>query len=130
MASVLAGRLHLIRNFDRNRGNIHWDSDYNLWLIDHTRAFTRDETLPDPQNIRKCSRTLWAALHALDDKEVRETLSPYIGSFESRALLKRRKKVIKMIQNKIDKEGEEKVLFNYGDPPPSMTISYEESAAA
>ncbi len=50
--------------------------------------------------------------------------------FERKALLKRRKKVIKLIQDRIEQEGEEKVLFNYGDPPPSMKITFEESAAA
>ena len=110
--------------------NIIWDSNYNLWLIDHTRAFTRDDNLFSPDKIKKCSGTLWEALQALDNKDVRELLSPYIGSLETRALVKRRKKLTKLIQDKIDREGEEYVLFNYGDPPPSMKITYDESTAA
>jgi len=52
-------------------------------------------------------------------------LSPYLGSFEIKALLKRRDKLVKLINSEIKKQGETEILFNYGDPPPGLTISYD-----
>ena len=36
----------LIHNIDRNQGNLLIDPDWNLWLIDHTRAFLALPDLP------------------------------------------------------------------------------------
>ena len=37
--------------------------------------------------------------------------------------------LLKLIDSQIKKQGEDGVLFNYGDPPKGMTISYDDSAA-
>ncbi len=55
-------------------------------------------------------------------------LGPYLGGFEIKALLKRRDKLVKMIEGQIKKQGEDKILFNYGDAPPGLVISYDETA--
>ena len=111
---------NLIRNTDRHKGNIMWDSEMNLWLIDHTRSFSRDDSLPQPDEVVKCSRRLWVALQGLDPKQVKAVLSPYLGGPEIRALLKRQKKLVKLLQGRIEEEGEDEVLFTYA-PPPSST---------
>jgi hypothetical protein len=104
---------NLIRNIDRNQGNIMWDPDMNLWLIDHTRSFSRDDTLPWPDEVVKCSRRLWAAINDLDPKQVKSILSPYLGGLEIKALLRRHEKLVKLLEDKIEEEGEEAVLFTY-----------------
>jgi len=120
---------NLIRNIDRNQGNIMWDPDMNLWLIDHTRSFSGDDALPLPDDVVKCSRRLWTAVQDLDPKQVKSTLSPYLGGLEIKALLRRHKKLVELIENKIEEEGEAAVLFNYA-PPPSSTTGVAEGATA
>ena len=112
---------NLIRNTDRHKGNIMWDSEMSLWLIDHTRSFSRDDTLPQPDEVVKCSRRLWVALQDLDPKQVKAVLSPYLGGPEIRALLKRQKRLVKLLQGRIEEEGEDEVLFTYAPPPSSPT---------
>jgi hypothetical protein len=115
----------LIRNTDRNQGNIAWDDDNNLWLIDNTRSLARDAKLRDPDKFKGCSRKLYNAMKALDEAEVNAALSPYLSSFEIKALMKRRDALIKLIDKQIAKQGETEILFNYEDPPPGLTISYD-----
>lgn len=119
----------LIRNIDRHQGNIMWDPDNNLWLIDHTRSMARDGKLRDPDKFDGCSRSLYEALQSLDEAAVTEAIGSYLSKFEIKALLKRRQQLLKLIDSQIKKQGEGEVLFNYGDPPKGLSISYDDSAA-
>lgn len=107
---------NLINNIDRNRTNILYDANWQLWLIDHTRAFGRETALPDTERLRRCSRPLWEKLRSLNDQRVYETLEPYMGKWEIRALLTRRDKIIEWLNARIEKEGEDNVLFDYPSP--------------
>lgn len=115
----------LIRNVDRNQGNIAWDQDNNLWLIDHTRSMARDPALREPSKFKGCSRQFFDAIKSLGEAEVTAAISPYLGSLEIKALMKRRDKLVKLINSEIKKEGEAEVLFNYSDPPPGLVITYD-----
>jgi hypothetical protein len=101
----------LIHNDDRNSGNILYDPDWSLWMIDHTRTFPRISDLPQPNLIRQCERELWEALQKLDEASVKKQLGEYLESPERKALLKRREKLIDHIQSMIEQRGEEEVLF-------------------
>jgi len=116
----------LIRNIDRHQRNINWDSDWNLWFIDHTRSLAKDATLRKADSFPGCSRGLFQAIRDLNKSEVEAALDPYLGNFEIKALLKRRDKLVKTIEGQIKKQGEDKVLFNYGDAPPGLVIRYED----
>ncbi len=117
---------NLINNVDRNQGNILYDQDWKLWMIDHTRSFNRDKRLPAPNDVIQCSRGLWERLKALDESEVLARLSPYVTAPEARALLVRRERLIELIEEKIARQGEQRVLFDYGDPRSSVAVSYDE----
>ena len=77
---------NLINNVDRNQTNILIDDNWRLILIDHTRSFARDHSLPRPEQVIHCSRGLWHAIRHLDEGEVRERLTPYLKSAEIDAL--------------------------------------------
>lgn len=119
----------LIRNTDRNQGNIVWDENNNLWLIDHTRSLARDSNLRAPESFKGCSRRMLEAVRNLDEGAVEARLKPYLGTFEIKALSKRREKLLKLIETEIKKKGEDEVLFNYGDPPKGMVIQYDDASA-
>jgi len=118
----------LIRNTDRNQGNINWDPEWNLWMIDQTRSLARVADLRDKEErkFKGCSREFYEGIQALDQAELEAELGDYIGAFEIKALLKRRDKLVKLIESQIKKEGEDEVLFNYTDPPKGLVISYDE----
>lgn len=113
---------NLINNIDRNQGNLLVDAQWKLWLIDHTRAFGRDSALPQPETVRRCSRPLWEAIRGLDKSKIEQRLSSYLSAAEIRALIGRQQELIELLEQKISELGEERVLFNYGDPDPGVSV--------
>jgi len=101
----------LIANTDRNQGNLLIDDEWNLWFIDHTRAFRETSVLFGVDELNLCERGLWTALQNADDNEISERLEPYLSSEELKKLILRKKKLIKHIQKRIKKKGEDKVLY-------------------
>ena len=101
----------LIANTDRNQGNLLIDDEWNLWFIDHTRAFRETSVLFGVDELNLCERGLWTALQNADDDEISERLEPYLTSNELKKLILRKKKLIKHIQKRIKKRGEDRVLY-------------------
>ena len=101
---------NLINNLDRNQTNILIDENWRLILIDHTRAFSGDRSLPHPERVIHCSRGLWHALRHLDEAEARRRLSPYLTPAEIDALFIRGKLLVQHIMDLINRNGEENVL--------------------
>jgi hypothetical protein len=104
---------NLIMNTDRTQENMLIDKDWNLWMIDHTRAFRRDPTLIAPEGIVQCERSLWNKLQSLNADECRLRLKPYLKKSEIDGLLKRREKLVVWIQKLIQERGEDSVLYAY-----------------
>ncbi len=55
----------LIANIDRNQGNLLYDGDWHLFLIDHSRAFTARTSTSGIAAINTVDRTLWQRIDAL-----------------------------------------------------------------
>ena len=55
----------LIANIDRNQGNLIYDSDWHLFLIDHSRAFTSKKDLKGIAPLGRVDRELWNKMAAL-----------------------------------------------------------------
>jgi len=102
----------LIANTDRNQGNLLIDENWNLWLIDHTRAFRETSVLFDVEHLDMCERKLWAALQNSDDETIRKRLEPYLTSAELTKLFLRKKKLIKHFNKRIKKRGEDRILYD------------------
>lgn len=101
----------LIANTDRNQGNLLIDGDWNLWFIDHTRAFRETSVLFDSEHLDHCERRFWEVLQSMPDEAIRERLEPYLTSRELDSLLLRRGKLVKHFAKRIKKQGEDAVLF-------------------
>jgi len=112
---------NLICNSDRNQGNLLIDRSWNIWFIDHTRAFKRSSKLIYLDKLTGCERHLWNSLRAIDDETLRQRLRPYLESQEISKLLTRRRTLIRYIQSMIKKKGEEQVLFDLR--PPGSTLA-------
>jgi hypothetical protein len=113
---------NLINNIDRNQGNLLVDASWNLWMIDHTRSFGRDRTLPRPELISRCSRRLWNRRVELDEDEVHARVSPYLKKTELRSIFFRREKLIEHLEEEIASKGEKWVIFDYGAPDPGVEV--------
>jgi hypothetical protein len=120
----------LIGNFDRNQGNILWDEDWNMWLIDHTRAFRARKALAEPETIVRCSRPLWEGMKRLEPDQLEQALAPHLLSSEIRALIERRDRIIAILEERIGRVGEDRVLFDWGDPDSSVRVIQEMPEAA
>lgn len=116
---------NLINNIDRNLGNMLVDSRWNLWLIDHTRSFGRDRSLPQPETVTRCSRGLWTSLRQLDRSETRRRLRPLLSAAELQAVFSRRDKLVSLLERRVSELGEKAVIFDYGDYDPGVEVRYE-----
>jgi hypothetical protein len=103
----------LINNLDRNQGNILWDANWNLWMIDHTRSFGKGKTLRKPEEIQMVSRRLYEALQNLDTKQAEGVLERYMGAFERKDVTKRHKALLEQLQAMVAEQGEDSVVFEY-----------------
>lgn len=110
----------LIGNTDRNRGNMLIDRRWNVWFIDHTRAFINSQALVGKDQLTACDRDLWQAIQDLDEEKVRSRLGPYLSGSEVKFLLKRRARLVKHFQRLIDEQGEGAVLYSVPEPGPEL----------
>jgi len=100
----------LIANIDRTTENIIVDGDWNLILIDHSRAFAVNR-MPFEKKITRIDRELYAALRALDEKTLVERLRPWLDDDgDLRNLLGRRDKIVAKLERLIEEKGEAAVL--------------------
>ncbi len=119
---------NLIGNSDRNQGNLLIDRRWTLWFIDHTRAFRRSSRLLYPNQLSACDRKLWKALQDLDEGSVQERLGPFLETQEITRLLKRRAKLVRHLQQLIDRVGESNVLFDLR-PPRTESVGWDGAPA-
>jgi hypothetical protein len=100
----------LIANIDRTAENILIDDDWNVILIDHSRAFAVD-TMPNEKQITRIDRELFTAIKALDEETLRERLRPWLFNDGAlRDLLGRRDKIVAKLERLIEERGEAVVL--------------------
>ncbi len=106
---------NLVDNTDRNSQNIFWTEGFDIWLIDHTRTLSQNRQLLRPDRVSRCSREMYEGLRRLDPDQVQARLEGLISGFEIKALLKRRDKVLELLEKRIAKVGRDEVIFEYGD---------------
>jgi hypothetical protein len=94
----------LISNSDRNKGNLLVDSDWHLFLIDHSRAFVTDMKLP--QELQNIDRRLWDRMLALDAPGLAAAMDHWLDSRQIQALLRRRDAMKKKIDAMVAKRGD------------------------
>jgi hypothetical protein len=92
----------LIYNIDRNLGNLLITNDWDLWAIDHTRAFRTHETLKTPGNIARCDRQVLENLKKLNAPTLKRDVGKYLSNWEIDSLLKRRNAIVEIIEARGD----------------------------
>ena len=102
----------LIGNTDRHAGNMLIDGDWNLWLIDHTRAFYARAPYENLDGIAFVERAFWNRLRSLTRAELDDALGDHLSTSEIGRILKRREHLVEIIEALIAERGEEAVLYD------------------
>jgi hypothetical protein len=101
----------LIANIDRNAGNLLYDGDFHIILIDHSRAFTSTTDLRRMSAPTRIDAELWERMEALTLPDLQAALGPWIGRSEIQAVLRRRDRMKVQIDNMVRERGELSVFI-------------------
>ena len=96
----------LIANIDRNQGNLIYDSDWHIFLIDHSRAFINKKDLKNLAALGRVDRKLWEKMQALTLESLDRDLGKWVGEGERKAMLVRRDLMAKAIDELVKKRGD------------------------
>jgi hypothetical protein len=117
----------LVANDDLTQQNIRYTDDWRTILIDHSRAFRSSreysekliygahgiKTFADgtPLLFRRVPRRLVEKIKTLDFEGVKRTVGPYLTDTEVGALVARVKLILREIDEMIQRQGDDKVLY-------------------
>ena len=100
---------NLIANVDRHAGNILVDPDWNIVLIDHSRAFdTRNRALQ--YAMTRVDRGFFERLKGLDRELLRQRVAPWVRCNVD-DILARRDEIVRAFEKLIAERGEENVII-------------------
>ena len=102
---------NLIYNIDRHSNNIYITKDWNVILIDHSRAFRPFNELRAESELRRFSKSLLAALEKLDRDAFQKKMSKYLDGPQIVGLFARRDAILARARRLIQEQGEAAVLF-------------------
>jgi len=102
----------LIYDTDRwNPGNILIGKNWEVYMVDFTRAFRLYHTLQRPEKMARCSRELLEKLRALDGQVLAATVRNHLTELERTGIMKRRDKIVAHLDKLIAEKGEGAVLY-------------------
>ena len=110
--SVIRVFVQLIYDADDNLTNFLITKDWRLWMIDFSRAFRPHKVLRNPENLMRCDRRLLANMRQLNKALLEQKLIPYLTRPDIEALLSRRDKIVKFIDDQVAQKGVAAVLFD------------------
>ena len=113
---------NLIGNEDRHAGNIFITKDWRIILPDHSRTFRTSKKFTKnliytekykegPKIMKELPRAFVEKLKSLNFELIRDIVGEYLTDKEINAVLLRRVLILKIINERIKKLGEDKVLY-------------------
>jgi len=114
---------NLIANEDRHQENYRFTEDFRLILIDHSRSFRTskkftENLIYDEHNrenpgfiMKELPRAFVEKLKSLNPEIIREVVGEYLTDKEIECVLIRRDLILEWLNKRIEKEGEDKVLY-------------------
>ena len=100
---------NLIRNIDRNAGNILIGRPGDLILIDHSRAFTTDKKLQN--KVERVDAELWERMQTLTRENLGRALGGWLDEDAIAAIIERRDAMAATIDKLVAKNGRSLVLI-------------------
>jgi hypothetical protein len=113
----------LIYNFDRTRENLLIDEHWQIWMIDHGRAFKFFADLRNEEELpARCEKHLLAGLRRLDRPVLEKTMEGLLEDRQIDGLLARRDTIVRIYDDAIAARGESAVLY---EVPPRLVSTAE-----
>jgi hypothetical protein len=103
----------LVNNHDRNAGNKLIDGDWNVWWIDHTRAFQTEHGDERIDELRRITPELYTALRNVERARVQTVLQPFLKPVEIDELFERWDAIVLRFRTLIAQHGPENVLVGF-----------------
>ncbi len=100
----------LVFNSDPNLGNLLITKEWKIRLVDYSRAFRTQKNLRNPENLARCDRRIYDALHELNASVLNRELGDCLRKSEIRGILARRDKILEIFDGKIAASGEASVI--------------------
>ena len=101
----------LIANVDRHLKNILVTKEFKLRLIDHSRAFRINRSLPKPELLTRFSRSLVEGITRLEKKDLQKQVGKYLTSGQIDRLLTRRDAILALVKKHVAEKGEAAVFY-------------------
>jgi hypothetical protein len=102
----------LVRDTDRNLGNVLITPEWKVMMIDFTRAFRLQPELQHAADLNKLDRALLPKLEALERQAVKKAVGDWLTGGEIDSMMKRRDLLVAHFKKLIAELGEDKVLYN------------------
>jgi hypothetical protein len=102
---------NLLYNWDRHLNNILITKDFQLRLIDHSRAFLSYNDLRQNHQLTRFSRSLLAGFEKLTLADLKTRVGRQLENGKLTALLQRRDKIVALAKAAVAEKGEAAVLF-------------------
>ncbi len=101
----------LVFDMDRNLTNLLIGPEWQLYMIDFSRAFRLHHQLKNEKDLVKCDRQLLDRLRKLTRSEVEQATQKYLTKDEIKAILLRRDKIVAYFEKLVAQKGESDVLY-------------------
>ncbi len=101
----------LVRDTDRNAVNVLIGPNWELYMIDFTRAFRLEKSLDNPKTLVRCGRELLDNLRKLTLEDVTARTKRTLRPPEIKAVMARRDKIVAHFEALIAAKGEAEVLY-------------------
>ena len=97
---------NLVYNTDRNLENLLITKDWEIILIDHSRAFRPSHMLKTPKDLEKLSRSLLEGIGRLNQKNLADKTGKYLTKPLIEGILKRRDEILSLAKKQVAQKGE------------------------
>ncbi len=101
----------LVRDSDRNKGNVVYTKTWRLIMLDFTRAFRLATPLREAEALNACDRNLLARLRALTEADFKAAVQSHLTTSEIAAVMARRDLLVAHFDKLIAARGEAVVLY-------------------
>jgi len=113
---------NLIANEDRHQKQFLITEDFRMILIDHSRSFRTSKKFTrklintkdnrgGPKEMKQLPRVFMEKLKTLDADSIKTAVGEYLTDKEIEAVLIRRDLIVKEVNERIEKQGEDQVLY-------------------
>lgn len=101
----------LVQDTDRNLGNMLITPEWNVVMLDFTRAFRLQDELRHPNDLPQCDRALFERLQQLTLEEVRRVTDEHLTQWEAEQVLARRDRLVNHFTQLARERGEARVFY-------------------